>query len=69
MEYELIKNERLSAVLYDISGKIISTFFALENRKKGMHKEIINFSNIPSGKYILRLSNHSSSMSIKIIKL
>jgi len=69
LEYELIKNERLSAVLYDISGKIISTFFALENRKKGMHKEIINFSNIPSGKYILRLSNHSSSMSIKIIKL
>jgi uncharacterized delta-60 repeat protein len=69
LEYTLLKDERLTIQLYDIIGKQVKEFLIKENRQEGTHKEILDFSELPSGNYILEFSNGYGSFGIKILKI
>ncbi len=69
LEYTLIKDEVLTIVLYDLSGRIVQTVISKEKRRKGINKEPIVFQNtIPSGPYVLTISNGAERRSIHVIK-
>jgi len=69
LEYILTNEETLSIGLYDVSGKLVQSFFTNEKRNAGEHKEQLKMNeNLPAGSYILMLSNGSRSVSVKMVK-
>ena len=69
IEYTLTNNETISIDLYNISGKLMQSFLKSEERNKGVHKETLVFdTSIPSGNYILTLSNGVGSSSVRVVK-
>ncbi|HYV94916.1 MAG TPA: T9SS type A sorting domain-containing protein [Chitinophagales bacterium] len=69
LEYTLTSNEKLSLELYDAGGRKVQSFFTHEKRAVGLHHEVLNLdSMLPSGNYMLVLSNGRKQVSIKIIK-
>ncbi len=68
-EYSLKQPEQLSLKLFDLSGKCIQTFFSNQEKKQGKHQESLRINpTIPAGNYILRLSNETGAVSVKITK-
>ena len=69
LEYTLTTTEKLSLELYDASGKKVQSFFIHDTRTEGLHHEILNLdSMLPSGNYMLVLSNGKKQLSVKITK-
>ena len=69
IEYTLTNAETISIDLYDISGRIVQSFVREEKRVKGQHTETLNLeTSIPSGAYILTLSNGEGISSIRVVK-
>ena len=69
LEYTLTNDETISINLFDISGRIVQSFVREEKRAKGQHKETLNLeTSIPSGDYILTLSNGEGISSIRVVK-
>lgn len=68
-EYSLILQEFISLSLYDMQGREVQSFFTNQVRDKGIHTEFLLFNKeLPSGTYIINISNGKNSMSTKIIK-
>jgi len=69
LEYTLTNNESINIDLYDISGILVQSFVRSEKRSKGDHKEKLDLdASIPSGSYILTLSNGTGSSSVRVVK-
>ena len=69
IEYTLTIDETISIDLYDITGRLVQPIIRSEKRDKGPHKETLVFdTSIPSGIYILTLSNGVGSTSVQIVK-
>ncbi len=69
LEYFLERKERVSIALFDTYGKLIHTFVQNEIRNQGQVKELLELNNqIPTGRYLLRISNPNQSYSIHILK-
>jgi uncharacterized delta-60 repeat protein len=67
MKYELIKEENISLELYDLKGEFVQTFISQERKSSGIHEEKIHITkSIPSGTYVLILSNGKSRQGIRI---
>lgn len=70
LKYTLIHDEIISISLYNIKGEIVQSFFTNKKRKVGDNRDILNFNrSLPSGNYILSISNGKNQMSIKVVKL
>ena len=68
-EYTLTNAETINIDLYDISGRLVQSFINSEERNKGTHREALVFdTSIPSGSYILTLSNGVGSSSVRVVK-
>lgn len=68
-EFELFNQENLTLEMYDITGKIVKTFFNNKSFSQGKNSIELEFeSTIPTGNYILKLSSSIGSQSIQIIK-
>lgn len=68
LQYTLINEECLNIYLYNLHGQKIQTFLDNESKSQGEHNEQLNFDeSLPSGNYILSISNSIHSQSIKII--
>ncbi len=68
LEYTLNENSKINIALYNIEGKLIKTILENEFRSSGEQEESINLENIPSGNYILKISNHETTTAVKIYK-
>lgn len=68
LEYELLNSESLSLKLYDVSGKLIKTFFENNDQEIGAHSKTLNFEGLSAGNYLLKLDNGISTTTVKIIK-
>ncbi len=69
IEYTLADDEIISIDLYDISGRLMQSIVNSEERVEGSHREPLNLNaSIPSGSYILTLSNGEGSSNISVIK-
>jgi len=68
LEYTLTKNESFTITLYDVNGKLIRNFISNEQRTAGAHKETLNMGALPSGNYVLTLSNGEQKMTVKMVK-
>ncbi len=69
IEYTLIADETISIDLYDISGGLVQSFAKSEKRTKGDHKESLAIdASVPSGTYILTLTNGKGWASIRVVK-
>jgi uncharacterized delta-60 repeat protein len=69
LEYTLKQDENITIELYAISGRLIKSFVAMENRKSGMHKESLNFGDIISpANYFLTITNGRGSFCVKVTK-
>jgi uncharacterized delta-60 repeat protein len=70
IEYYLTKDELITIELFDISGKLIKTYFSNKQRSQGNQKEILYFDeSIPAGSYILSIKSGSIRIrNINIIK-
>lgn len=70
LEYELLKEEDISISLFDMQGRLLKSYCLNQVRKRGAQREEIKFDNtIPSGEYLLRISNGITFQTVKIIKL
>ena len=68
LEYDLSYSETLSLKLYDVSGKLIKTFFENYDQEIGAHSNTLNFEDVSGGNYLLKLDNGRVSTTVKIIK-
>ncbi len=69
IEYTLADENVINIDLYDVSGRLIQSIVNSEERVRGSHKESLNLdSSVPSGSYILTISNGQGSSSISVIK-
>jgi len=69
IEYTLTNAETISIDLYDISGRLVQSIVRSDKRAKGPHKEILVLdTSIPSGTYMLTLSNGVGSSSVQLVK-
>lgn len=68
LEYDLSYSETLSLKLYDVSGKLIKTFFENYDQEIGAHSTTLNFEDVSGGNYLLKLDNGRVSTTVKIIK-
>src|SRR5205085_12645576 len=68
LEYTLTQNETLTLALYDVSGRVVQTFFTNQQRNAGAHKETLSISTLAAGNYFLTLSNGAQKMSVKVLK-
>ncbi len=69
IKYTLANDEIINIDLYDVSGRLVQSIVNSEERIKGSHKESLNLdTSVPSGSYILTISNGQGSSSIRVIK-
>jgi hypothetical protein len=69
IEYTLADDAVINIDLYDVSGRLVKSIVKSEERIKGSHKESLNLdTSVPSGSYILTISNGQGSSSIRVIK-
>ncbi len=69
LEYTLANDEVLSITLYDITGKLMQTIVTSENISEGTHRQPLDLQVLPSGVYMLAITNSSMQcLSVKIIK-
>jgi uncharacterized delta-60 repeat protein len=69
LNYTLTNDETISIELYDVSGKLVQSLVASENRNKGPHTEtLVLKSNIPSGTYVLTIGNGTGNSSVRLVK-
>ncbi len=69
IEYTLTNHETISIDLYDISGRLVQSIVRSEERNIGTHKESWAIDNsIPSGGYVLTISNGVGSSSVQVVK-
>ena len=67
--YNLSKDDKVSIILTDITGREINYFVHGQEQKKGLHTISLNFNQgIANGIYILQLVNSYEKKSIKIVK-
>ena len=67
LKYELLTIETITIKLYDMQGSLVETFLSQERRSAGPHEEIITIVNtIPTGCYLLVISNGSGKQGIRI---
>lgn len=69
LQYTLTNEECVYIALYNLQGVKVQTFLTGESQNQGEHKEVLNLEEaLPSGEYILSISNIVHSQSIKIVK-
>ncbi len=69
IEYTLANDDIINIDLYDISGRLMQSIVNSEERIMGSHKEQLNIdTSVPSGSYILTISNGAGSSSINVVK-
>jgi uncharacterized delta-60 repeat protein len=69
LEYTLAKEEIITIQLYDVHGKLVSTFLENEKQEAGEHKQSIVLPNtIAPGAYVIVISSPNGRMSIKVLK-
>jgi len=69
LQYTLTQDETVSIALFDASGKMVQSFITNEKRTLGEHNEQLKMNkNLPTGNYLLTLSNGSHSVSVKMVK-
>ncbi len=69
LQYILTKDENISVTLYDMQGKLVQTFITNEPRNKGKHEEVLHLNELlPSGSYIISISNGKNSQGVKVVK-
>jgi photosystem II stability/assembly factor-like uncharacterized protein len=66
IDFTLLKDEQVQLNIIDITGKIVSSN-NIGNRDIGLHSEIINCSNLPSGMYFVNLKTNTQNKTAKII--
>ena len=68
LEFELIKNEVIDIMLYDMSGKLVQYFLTKAQLTEGKHNIPLNFkSSITAGNYLLMIATDEGNQSIRII--
>jgi len=69
LQYTLTNDELISINLYDMSGKVVQSIIKSERRLRGLNEEIFSLdASIPTGSYVLVISNGVGSSNIKVIK-
>ena len=66
IDFTLSKDEQVQLNIIDITGKVVSST-NIGNRDSGLHSEIINCSNLPSGMYFVNLKTNTQNKTAKII--
>jgi uncharacterized delta-60 repeat protein len=69
LTYELLQSENIGILLYNSEGKTVRTFLANEFKQAGTHKEMLDFSGIPSGSYFLTVQNGKKKYTIQLVVL
>jgi uncharacterized delta-60 repeat protein len=69
LKYTLGSDEKISIVLLDGQGKLVTTFVENENQPKGDHEVELNLpTNLPNGTYFIQIASEKGKVSIKTIK-
>ncbi|MEI7801850.1 MAG: T9SS type A sorting domain-containing protein [Bacteroidota bacterium] len=69
LQYMLTKDEQITIELFDMQGKLVQQFITNETRTKGKHEEVLHLNELlPSGSYILNISNGKNSQGVKVVK-
>lgn len=69
LTYSLAGDAFISISLYDLAGRLVRTFVTDECRPRGEHAETLDFGKqLPSGAYILGISNGNRMISVKVVK-
>lgn len=69
LKYELRSAEKISIVLYDLSGKLISALMNGEKRTSGTHAEELHIpENLPAGNYLIAVSNGNKQQAIQVMR-
>jgi uncharacterized delta-60 repeat protein len=69
LKYTLGSDEKISIVLLDSQGKLVTTFVENENQPKGDHEVELNLpGNLPNGTYFIQIASPRGKISIKTIK-
>lgn len=69
LEFELIANDRVDIILYDMNGRLVQYFSRSEYLLKGQHKVELSFNtSIEPGNYLLAIRNSMGGQSIRIVK-
>lgn len=68
LNYQLLADEEISIMLYNLQGQLVQTFINRASRSKGYHEEVLklNYSIVP-GSYIVQIENGIYSQGIKIM--
>jgi uncharacterized delta-60 repeat protein len=68
LEFELVKDEVIDVLLYDMNGKLVQSIMRNVQTQKGQNKVALNFNNsITAGNYLLVISSSVGKNGIKII--
>ncbi|MBN2612920.1 MAG: T9SS type A sorting domain-containing protein [Bacteroidales bacterium] len=69
LEYNLMEDNVLTICLFDMHGKLITTFLESEKQKAGKHQHLLKIPEMmPPGNYILSISSPNGIVNIKVIK-
>jgi uncharacterized delta-60 repeat protein len=69
LKYTLTNDQIINIDLYDISGRLVQSIVNSERRVRGLNTEELGLdASIPSGSYVLVISNGVGSSSTKVIK-
>lgn len=69
LKYTLGSDEKISIVLLDSQGKLVTTFVENENQPKGDHEAELNLpTNLPNGTYFIQIASEKGKVSIKTVK-
>lgn len=69
LTYTLDRNETVSILLYDLSGRLVQTMLTNAAKSKGANAQQLNIqSSLPAGNYILTITTKTKQASIKILK-
>lgn len=69
LKYTLAEDTKISIVLLDAQGKLVSTFVENEKQPKGDHEVELNLpTHLPNGTYFIQIASEKGKISIKAIK-
>ena len=69
LEYTLTGDEHISIHLFDLQGRIVTTFVESQFQQAGQQQQSISLADeLPSGMYVIVLSSPKGSVSVRIVK-
>jgi len=67
IDYELVKQSKVSLSIYDFSGRKVKSLISSENQSSGIYNQSFDISDLKCGIYFARLNTENQSNTLKFI--